>query len=224
MAQPKFYCILGGQRPGIFHSRPFIPNGSMEPAFPVVIMCYTTDEARAVYELQPLIAAIDMSQSTLDIARLLASSSQVRQTLRDVDKFYPVAYGINNSAVHRDWGYLKPLVVGSNVKFRKLSSFCESIIFMIAKGSDEIMQQVFPSDVTWKGSSEQHAELPKTPRRKADPPSTSFLFHRILLLRLIESICLGQATPSSFKAVRVLSAHEAEVLNKGLKSEFTSPP
>lgn len=69
----------------------------------MVIMCYTQDEAQAVYELQPMIANIDMSQPTLDIARIVASSLLVRQTLQNIDKFYPVAYGIDQSAVYRDW-------------------------------------------------------------------------------------------------------------------------
>ena len=75
----------------------------MEPAFPMVIMCYTQDEAEAVYKLQSLIASIDMSQSALDIARIIASSPLVRQTLQEVNMFYPVAYDIKASAVHRDW-------------------------------------------------------------------------------------------------------------------------
>lgn len=66
-------------------------------------MCYTHDEAKAVYKLQPLIAGIDMSKSALEISRIIASSTQVQQTLQQVEKFYPVAYGINESAVHRDW-------------------------------------------------------------------------------------------------------------------------
>lgn len=44
-----------------------------------------------------------MSQSVLDIARIIASSSLACQTLQNVDKFYPVAYGIPETAVHRDW-------------------------------------------------------------------------------------------------------------------------
>jgi hypothetical protein len=82
--------------------RPFIPNGIMEPVFPMVVMCYTHDEAHEVLKLQPLIAGIDMSQSVLDIASIIVSSSQVHQTLQHVDRFYLVAYSINKSAVHCD--------------------------------------------------------------------------------------------------------------------------
>lgn len=69
----------------------------------MIIICNTHEEAQDVYRLQPFIASIDMSQSVPDVARIIASSSLVYQTLRSADKFYPVAYGISETAVHRDW-------------------------------------------------------------------------------------------------------------------------
>lgn len=69
----------------------------------MVVICDTYEEAQEVNRLQPLIASIDMSQPILDIARFIASSSLVCQTLQSVDRFYPVAYGIPETAVYHNW-------------------------------------------------------------------------------------------------------------------------
>lgn len=55
-----------------------------------------------------------------------------------------------------------------NPKFRRVGSLIESIIFMISKGSNEIMNEMFPSRQAHGG--QQYAtviEAPKTPRHGA---------------------------------------------------------
>jgi hypothetical protein len=69
----------------------------------MIIMCYTVEEAQQVYQLQPLIETMDMSQSAEDLARSIASSADIRDILSGVRFFYPVAYGIRETGIHRDW-------------------------------------------------------------------------------------------------------------------------
>lgn len=63
---------------------------------------------------------------------------------------------------------MKALVVGSNATFRRVATLCESLVFMIAKGSNEIIDKAFTSSITWNSEVQQHAmvaEAPKTPRK-----------------------------------------------------------
>jgi hypothetical protein len=83
--------------------RPFIPNGIKEPAFPFIVMCYNVQEAREVFELQPFVEQLDMTQSVDKLAMVVASSDQIQGTLKSVCTFYPVAYGIRETGIYRDW-------------------------------------------------------------------------------------------------------------------------
>ena len=66
----------------------------------MVVMCYTRQEADEVFGLQALIVSIDMAQLAAKIVRNIFVLPLINKTLEHVNKFYPVTYGISQSAVH----------------------------------------------------------------------------------------------------------------------------
>jgi|HubBroStandDraft_6_1064221.scaffolds.fasta_scaffold1363979_1 hypothetical protein len=65
-------------------------------------MCRTMDEAEDVLRLKDFIASIEQSEVE-SMVKLVSESPLVKTILKDIDTFYPVAYGIHDTAIYQDW-------------------------------------------------------------------------------------------------------------------------
>lgn len=69
----------------------------------MVIMCYNMQEAQEVFQLESFVEQLDLTQSARELALTVGSSPDVRSIFDKVRNFYPVAYGIKEVGIYRDW-------------------------------------------------------------------------------------------------------------------------
>jgi hypothetical protein len=65
-------------------------------------MCRTMEEAQEVMRLKDFIASIEQLE-VKSMVKAVSESPLVKNILKNMTTFYPVAYGIHDTAIYQDW-------------------------------------------------------------------------------------------------------------------------
>ncbi|KAJ7185966.1 hypothetical protein C8R46DRAFT_1025887 [Mycena filopes] len=146
-----FYTVLGGAKPAVVQTPPFLSQSHTSPRMPIVFKCTNQDEAMLVLKLQPVLEQLHHHKvdEAPDIfaKKLSVMDDKIVSTIPG--PFYAVYRGKTQQAIFvGNYSDVETQVHDyMPAKFRRFETIKDAMVYMVLKGDIEKMQELglYPS-------------------------------------------------------------------------------